>query len=1048
MPVLPNIPSAHALDQSGPTSWSPYGPQVDNLLITVYSDFQTMFNAFTAGQVDITDWPVGAVDLPILCDPGNVDFFCTSPEGEFGIFQLDINHHKSFAGISQLAPRTVPPAGILAITTAPSALCSAASGTDRIIVNLENAEAGNVSVKDPLNTVTIRHATAGSPSATVAGSAANNVYTFPCILAGPYNIQTSAYSGIGTILQQLPGLDVTVTFRVNFNSVSNSKPSAAGPRIGRALAHLLDKPNFLNVEALGGLADHDDIQSPPSQGLKPCTDSGQCAAVPSKLPQTVLNEDLSDHTWTNAAGITNEISAYNLQSDVIGGGQVWWGADGALAGANRGYPGANDLRAACDHLVAAGFTLAPLGATCVDLANIGSGSIAPACSSPTAYTCPRLVSPAGANQQIVTYIRTHAPRKAFGQVIADGLNLLFGTPNHQTNNVVTTCFVNYGFLSPGQGCTPRYYAITQIFDLIFGTVPPGGIDDWNLYTGGFSLGSTPDHLWALYNSQFTGAVCGGLSEDFPNNYGFYCNPSYDSDTNAGEFSTSLSAANGFFGRAVITAHRDVMTIPVFSQSLRFVALNGWNSQPATQSSLVGVLGHGFQTGFWSLLNMRQKPGFVPAHPIYAPGGGSPNLIRRGFSQDVHKVSPFHALTVWDFEVLSQVYDSMLAVNPLTGGTGQQVIDWMTISHTSSFNPSEASCVGTSCVTGTTTQKWFLRNDLKWHDGLPVTADDIVYSIIAYRDVPSANLQPAVATVSSATTCGTNCLQVKLQLRSPFYELNIGTLPILPKHLWQPVCGNPPSSSSLCADPSFDPLQRGIFVGSGPWVCRNLSTGSAGGSCSQNADGSLGTQDVTLGGRILLRANSDYMRGPANLQGSGLQKISWADKNDDGLVNIQDIADAAFHFGVFDPYWDHPIFGASGGVVDIGDIATLAFYFDHGITKPFSPSQLLGLDPQLDPYRKDLSSQAGPVVYYEGGLRTGSNQLVLKLVALSGAADPTTFTATLTTDSGTLVGTVSGVPGGASAVVLFPFSNVAPGRYQLRIFFLNGSQPIVNISINA
>src|SRR5713226_3769381 len=90
--------------KSGPTRWSPFGPWNDNLLITVYSDFQAMFNAFTAGSIDITDWPVQASDLNAgICN--NPDFFCTTQEGEFGIFELDINHQMPFLGKAMFAAR-------------------------------------------------------------------------------------------------------------------------------------------------------------------------------------------------------------------------------------------------------------------------------------------------------------------------------------------------------------------------------------------------------------------------------------------------------------------------------------------------------------------------------------------------------------------------------------------------------------------------------------------------------------------------------------------------------------------------------------------------------------------------------------------------------------------------------------------------------------------------------------------------------------------------------------------------------------------------------
>jgi len=165
-----------------------------------------------------------------------------------------------------------------------------------------------------------------------------------------------------------------------------------------------------------------------------------------------------------------------------------------------------------------------------------------------------------------------------------------------------------------------------------------------------------------------------------------------------------------------------------------------------------------------------------------------------------------------------------------------------------------------------------------------------------------------------------------------------------------------------------------------------------------------------------------------------------------VVNIFDIADAALHYGQADPYWDHSIFGVTPGVVDIGEIATIAFYYGHGTTNPLAPGGLTGLDPQVDPYRSDLTFQTGPVVYYQGGLRTGSNQLSLKLLALSGTMNPSQFTAALTTDSGTAVGTSTGVAGSAPSIALLNFSGVATGAYKVQITFNSASQAFISLRL--
>jgi hypothetical protein len=194
--------------------------------------------------------------------------------------------------------------------------------------------------------------------------------------------------------------------------------------------------------------------------------------------------------------------------------------------------------------------------------------------------------------------------------------------------------------------------------------------------------------------------------------------------------------------------------------------------------------------------------------------------------------------------------------------------------------------------------------------------------------------------------------VKLLKQSPFYELDIGQLPIVEKSLWTPYCGDPPSPTSQCADPSFDPMSAGIMVGDGPWKCvvpaGYPNAGHVGGPCTVNADGTLGSQLVTTNGKIYLTRSESFVGCCPDDTSSNLYKLSWADANNDGVINILDLASAAVRFGQPDPYWVNPNI-AIGTTVNIQDLATVAFYFGHGTTYPFSPSQLTGLDPQIDPF---------------------------------------------------------------------------------------------------
>jgi len=887
----------------------------------------------------------------------------------------------------------------------------------------------------------------------------------------------------------------------------------------KALAHLVNKPEFVQHDtALKGSATCDDTFLAPAHLIQgsPCVANPVGSGLPgTPFPSSVLTRECSNLTLDPILTACSPISAYDLVDANTGAGSIWWGIPGRSAAGSvaTGYSSPADIDAACQYLIAAGFTLsgattAPAGTqpnTCAELARNSVGTIAPNATSYTHFTAP-------SGTHFVALLRTDPPRAHFGQIIADSINMLFGTPNDSgscpatcTQTSAGTAVVLYynsgGALQP----TATYTSIGPAVPIVFGDGGTGIADKWNLYTGGFSLGSTPDFLFSNYHSQFGSTDCGAVFNLFPSNYVFHCDPAFDAITNAGEFQAistpTLTSAAAIFQEAALRAYNFPIGIVMYSRIQQFAALNGWNWQQVgggQGSSIVVQKGHGTQTGFWSLLNMRQVPGYTPANPIFTPGGGNPNLIRRGFSQDPDTLNPYQALTVWDFEIINQVFDTLLQVNPETAGANQQVIDWMTAGHSATFNPNEVGCIpppsvpAPLCVKGIVTQTWHLREGIFFHDKTPVTAQDVVYSILTTRDDPSANGFSSAAFVVNAVALDSKTIQVKLQSNSPYYELNIGSIPIIPQHLWGPVCGriSPVSTpggtvsavtngpASECADPSFDPLTctgtfgavascgtsfpdgsfQGIFVGSGDWTCNNvdsgkLAFGKPGGSCVQSAAGTvIGGGSFATDSRVLLQANPNYMRGIRGGQGNSLQKQSWADFNDDGVVNILDASNSAFFFDKANSYWDHRQYACSptSTIVDICVMAAFAVFFDEGLTAPFggtnvSPStQLNVLDPQIDPYSMQLSSP-NTCLYYQTTTTVQTQFEALTCGSSGGTSLPAGHTITskafLVAPSGIL-----GAPIAGSVVVASNgngISSWSPGlaggsQYEI-IFYDNGVQ---------
>lgn len=81
----------------------------------------------------------------------------------------------------------------------------------------------------------------------------------------------------------------------------------------------------------------------------------------------------------------------------------------------------------------------------------------------------------------------------------------------------------------------------------------------------------------------------------------------------------------------------------------------------------------------------------------------------------------------------------------------------------------------------------LREDVRWHDGEPFTADDVAFTIAYYQAHPMGRFTSSANRVIEVQVDGAS--SVTLLLDGPdatFVEAVLADLPILPRHLWQDV----------------------------------------------------------------------------------------------------------------------------------------------------------------------------------------------------------------------------------------------------------------------
>ncbi len=678
--------------------------------------------------------------------------------------------------------------------------------------------------------------------------------------------------------------------------------AACGASIRQALAHLVDKITFTNLDpSVGTKSTPIDNAVPPSDGL---LTPNPCGYDP-LFPET--NATTGNRCIVGTSASPNGGAAYNLAPGTPTGL-----CGTATAQAACAYPwmrgfGSPDFCAAADHLIAAGLAIGKDPTTCV-LTGVNTSAVT---SSPVNFFVrsdkpPRFRLGLGMSQTICAL---------FTGSYTVGCTTTSG-PTGSCIQTSTTSFPTGSILCVTEGSISAFPGFTTCKATGSGTTCTP-LNNWWIYTAGFGLVFPFDSLiYSLYNSLFVSAPGPPCSSTITSsgaiNYLYTCVALYDTWSSAMEVAlctsavgdptgssnaiagtcpgatgtcpttpTACSAVSAGFQTEILGA-QNVFSIPVYSPKNSFAYL----APPTGNSWIRTVNSVGAGTpNYFAWLNSWN------ANPVL------PGTMRQGFASLTTSLNPYSAATVWDFQVIGNLYDSIYAQNP---ANNNQVIDWMTKSHSFVSN----SGLGYTPPASTTIS---LRNDLRsdifWHDGSKVTAFDVAFS---YASLIANGRGPPVP-ITGITVVSPTRFDLNLQSTGPFTLTNIGGGTIIPGQLWYASSSGCPSSwsavtssalpfvtptppfvsvASVClntsgtlSSPRFDPLSTtgtangktvGFLDGSGPFVCETATL--IGGGCS-----STGLQNPPEGGTYTLTrlgctvtstgttcATSPYFRSSTNL----------------------------------------------------------------------------------------------------------------------------------------------------------------------------------------
>ena len=187
------------------------------------------------------------------------------------------------------------------------------------------------------------------------------------------------------------------------------------------------------------------------------------------------------------------------------------------------------------------------------------------------------------------------------------------------------------------------------------------------------------------------------------------------------------------------------------------------------------------------------PALMPATavPTAKPTPPAVEPYREGVVGRPFSVSPLAARTQPDRDLVALVFGGLLARGP----DGTLVPD-----------------LATRWTADASGRSWTfdLRPDATWHDGVPVTADDVVYTVNVLRDATYQG--PGAGSWNEVTATALDPRTVRFDLATPLGGfLELATQPIAPAHLLEDV------PIEALAD---DPFGRAP-VGSGPFVLTEL-----------------------------------------------------------------------------------------------------------------------------------------------------------------------------------------------------------------------------------
>ncbi|MCP8940379.1 ABC transporter substrate-binding protein [Alsobacter sp. SYSU M60028] len=162
------------------------------------------------------------------------------------------------------------------------------------------------------------------------------------------------------------------------------------------------------------------------------------------------------------------------------------------------------------------------------------------------------------------------------------------------------------------------------------------------------------------------------------------------------------------------------------------------------------------------IGIRNYWTFVGAEPA-----GSVKDIIANSTEALNSINPLYISGAPDSWITELVWDRLMRIGPdgLAKPYAAKSVTWV--------DPTTLDVV--------------LRPDMKWHDGKPVTAEDVIFSYQATMGDKAPMYKPFATNIASMEKTGPDTIRFKLkEPNASFLISTIAKINLIPKHVWEPI----------------------------------------------------------------------------------------------------------------------------------------------------------------------------------------------------------------------------------------------------------------------